>query len=177
MKSYMDFESMLFSLDKEDNFFISFYATPYYRKYSYKGELVMIVTFDVPFKAPRVIREESQKEPKVIGEKKGRVCTGLSVDDNGRVFLVAATKEQKKSERFFLVSDGPGTMRRVSDNKISENTYWFRLLVFNPAGKIIAARQLDVFCDRIYVHGNSLFVIDTYIGMKIYEYKISFDEL
>lgn len=175
VKSRLDFEGIFFALDKADNFYISYYATPYYRKYSYKGELVMIVTFDVPFDAPRVSREGSQGEPKITGEKKGRVCTGLSVDDQGRVFLVAATREQKKSERFFLVSDGPGAMRRVPKDIASENTDWFRLLVFSPAGKVVAAQKLNVFCDGIYVHGNSLFIIDTYIGMKVYEYKISFD--
>lgn len=174
IKSRLDFEGIFCVSDKADNFFISYYATPYYRKYSYKGELVMIVTFDVPFEAPRVSREESQNEPKITGQKKGRVCTGLSADDKGRVFLVAATREQKKSERFFLVSDGPGAMRRVPKDIASENTDWFRLLVFSPAGKIVATQKLNVFCDGIYVHGNSLFIIDTYMGMKIYEYRISF---
>ncbi|MCP5108136.1 MAG: 6-bladed beta-propeller, partial [bacterium] len=112
-KSLRDRESHFLSLDNNDNFFISYYATPYYRKYSYDGKPVQIVTYEVPFKAPGVNLNESQNEPKITGQKKGRVCSGLSVDELGRVFLVAATRPQKKSERFFLVSDGPGTMRRA----------------------------------------------------------------
>ncbi len=174
-KSILNFEGIFFTLDKNDNFFISYYATPYYRKYSYDGKPVMIVTYEVPFESPGVYIENPQDEPIIKGKKKGRVCTGLSIDNQGRVFLVATTRQQKKSERFFLVSDGPGTIRRWPKNAATENTDWFRLLVFNPKGKVIAAKKLNVFCDRIYVHEHSLFIIDTYMGMKVYEYKISFD--
>jgi hypothetical protein len=174
-KSRSSFEGLFFALDKKDDFFISYYATPYYRKYTYGGKPAMIVTYQVPFEAPGVYMQNSQAEPVIKGEKKGRVCSGLSIDEQGRVFLVAATRRQKKSERFFLVSDGPGTMRKWPKNAVSENTDWFRLLVFNPNGKVIAAKKLNVFCDNIYVHEHSLFIIDTYMGMKIYEYKISFD--
>lgn len=66
-------------------------------------------------------------------------------------------------------------MRRYPKGPLPEKIDRFRLLVFSPAGKIIAARKLDVFCDSIYVYGTSLFIIDTYMGMKIFEYKMSFD--
>ena len=174
-KSILNFEGILFALDKKDNFFISYYANPYYRKYSYEGKPIMIVTYEVPFESPSVYIKNPQDDPIIKGKKKERVCTGLSIDNHGRVFLVATTRHQKKSERFFLISDGPGTIRRCPKNVASENTDWFRLLVFNPRGKVIAAKKLNVFCDRIYVHENTLFIIDTYMGMNIYEYKISFD--
>jgi hypothetical protein len=175
-KSISSFESLLFALDENDNFYISYYATPYYRKYTYDGKPAMIVTYQVPFEAPGVCVENPQEEPIIKGQKKGKVCTGLSIDHRGRVFLVTTTRRQKKSERFFLVSDGPGMMRKCPKDAVSENTDWFRLLVFDPGGKVIAAKKLNVFCDKIYVYEDSLFIIDTYMGMKIYEYKISFDE-
>ena len=174
-KSILNFEVLFFVLDNNDNFFISYYATPYYRKYNYDGKSEMIVTYQVPFETPVVYMEKPREEPVIKGTKKGRVCSGLSIDDRGRIFLVAATREQKKSERFFLVSDGPGTMRKWPKEAVTEKTDWFRLLVFDPGGKVIAAKKLDVFCDCIYVHEDSLFIIDTYMGMKIYEYKINFD--
>jgi hypothetical protein len=174
-KSIRNFEGLFFVLDKDDNFFISFYATPYYRKYNYHGKSEIVVTYEVPFEAPVVYMEKLQDEPMIKGEKKGRVCSGLSIDNRGRVFLVTATRKQKKSEKFFLVSDGPGMIRKWPKDAVSENTDWFRLLVFDPDGKVIAAKRLDVFCDSLYVHENSLFIIDTYMGMKIYEYKINFD--
>ncbi|MCP4213395.1 MAG: hypothetical protein GY765_02010, partial [bacterium] len=48
--------------------------------------------------------------------------------------------------------------------------------VFSPEGKVIASKQLNVFCDKIYVHGDQLFIVDTYMGMKIHQYKMSFTD-
>ena len=172
-KSLANSESIYFAPDKNDNFFVSFYATPFYEKYSYKGESLMVVTYEVPFKSPIVNFDNSMKKIQVKGERKERISAGISVDKMGRVYLIAVSRSLKKKERFFLVSDGDGAIRRYPKNIESENTDRFRLLVFNDSGKIIAAKKLDVFCDNIYVHDNILFIVDTYMGMKIYEYKIS----
>ncbi|MES0447357.1 MAG: hypothetical protein ABUJ92_12505 [Desulfobacterales bacterium] len=52
-----------------------------------------------------------------------------------------------------------------------EKTDLFRLLVFDFNGNIIASKILPVYCDQLYVHGNRLFIIDTYRLMKIYEHR------
>jgi hypothetical protein len=173
-KRLTNFESIYFAPDKNDNFFVSFYATPFYEKYSYEGESLMIVTYEVPFKSPIVNFDDSMKKIQVKGERKGRISAGISVDKMGRVYLIVVSRPLKKKERFFLVSDGDGALRRYPKNIESENTDRFRLLVFNDSGKIIAAQKLAVFCDNIYVQDNTLFIVDTYMGMKIYEYNLSF---
>jgi hypothetical protein len=71
-------------------------------------------------------------------------------------------------------SKSGGEIRFTRPEFDSEKTDLLRLLVFNSTGKVIASADLDVNCDRIYTHGNRLFIIDSFKAMKIYEYKISF---
>lgn len=173
-KSKVNTEGIFFTIDQNDSFYVSFCATPCYIKYSYDGNPGLIVTFDMPFKTPYVELSESKKNIKVTGEHNERVSSGIAIDRTGKFYLAASTRPMKKKENFFLVSDGNGTMRRYPKGPYPDSTDRFRLLVFSPAGKIIAAGKLNVFCDAIYVHEKSLFILDTYMGMKIYEYRVSF---
>jgi DNA-binding beta-propeller fold protein YncE len=172
-RSLIDFESIFFTLDKDDNFFIAHFATPLYCKYSNNDKLIMLVTYEMPSKSPAVVLSKSQNEPLIKGEKTSMISAGISVDHEGLVYIVIATRQKYKKEKFYLVGS-PGNIRRFPKNIESEKTDRFRLLVFNPAGKVIAAKHLSVFCDRIYVQEDTLFIIDSYMGMKIYEFKISF---
>jgi len=163
-------ESIYFTFDKKHNIFISYYATPYYQKYSCDGKLLMTVKYKMPFKAPIVSFDNSTKKLSIKGEQKDKVCLGISVDRQGRVYLVVTTRHVKKREKFFLVGN-----QRFPRNIESDNTDMYRLLVFNHSGKVIASKKLTVFCDNVYVYKNHLFIIDTYMGMKIYEYSLSFN--
>jgi DNA-binding beta-propeller fold protein YncE len=167
-------ESTFLTMDKNDNIYISYYGTPVYWKYAYTGEPLLIVTFDMPHGMTRLQDNKSKNEFTVTGKIKTNASTGISIDKKGNVYLVTTTRPMKDNEKFFLVRNRHGVLRVAGKKDDSDNTDRFRLLVFNPAGKVIAAKQLSVFCDRIYVHEDTLFVIDTYMGMKIYEYKISF---
>jgi len=163
-------ESIYFTFDKNHNIFISYYATPYYQKYSCDGKLLMTVKYEMPFKVPIVSFDNSTKKLNIKGKQKDKVCPGISVDRQGRVYLVVKTRHVKKREKFFLVGN-----QRFPRNIESDNTDMYRLLVFNRSGKVIASKKLTVFCDNIYVYKDHLFIIDTYVGMKIYEYSLSFN--
>lgn len=163
-------ESIFFALGSDDSIFILYYATPYFRKYSSKGDSLMIVTFDISPDIPAIKWDGTSGSPADPGKYSTQISAGLALDHQERIYIVAATRPKKKSERFFLTSEG-----RFPKKIESENTDRFRLLVFNSSGKIIAAKKMDVFCDNIYVHGDRLFIIDTYMGQVIYEYKVSFN--
>ncbi|NIM11492.1 MAG: 6-bladed beta-propeller [Candidatus Aminicenantes bacterium] len=166
-------ESTFFTMDKNDNIYISYYGTPVYWKYAYTGEPLQIVIFEMPMMT-RLHENKSKREFTVTGKFKTNASSGISIDQQERVYLVTTTRPVKKEERFYIVRGASGTLRVTGKKNNSDNTDRFRLLVFNPSGKVIASKQLNVFCDNIYVHDDTLFVIDTYMGMKIYEYKISF---
>lgn len=168
-RSHLNRESIFFAMDKKDNIYISYYGTPVYWKYAYTGEPMLIVTFDMSFEMTRLQESQFKDEYIVKGKMTSNASAGISIDQQGRVYLVTTTRPPNNKEKFYLV----GT-RRYPEKIESDNTDRFRLLVFSPSGKVMAAKQLNVFCDRIYVHEDTLFIIDRYMGMKIYEYKISF---
>lgn len=171
-KSLSDTESVYFRLDEHDNMIVAYYYTPFYWIYAPDGSLKKIVSFDMPNK--KVFPEPGKSNKyKLVDKMKSNASSGLSVDKKNRVYLVTTTRPAKKDERFFLVGSH-GSMKRFPKNIAYEKTDRYRLLVFNNSGNIIAAKKLNVFCDKIYVHDDTLFIIDSYMGMKIYEYKIKF---
>jgi len=62
------------------------------------------------------------------------------------------------------------------DFDVVENIDVYRLLVFNPEGKVIAETPLTVICNGIYVHGNRIFIIDGSLNQRILEYEMSFEK-
>jgi len=173
-KPITQFGSIIFDCDKNGNIIISYPAVPLYQKYSYQGKSLLIVSYEVPFKAPKVGINDSKEEPIVIGERK-HVSSSISVDREDRIFLITTTREMRENEKYFLVNDSPGDIRIAPKRDYPEKTDRFRLMVFDKTGKITAAKKLDVVCDKIYVKKNRFFIINTYLGMKIYEYKMSFN--
>ncbi len=136
----------------------------------------MNVIFEMPFKAPHVSFNNFNNKINITGKRKERVSAGLSVDDQGRIYLVVTTRPKSELEKkTFYVYEGSSLKTILPKNFNEESTDRFCLLIFNKSGKIIAFKKLSVFCDNIYVNNNHLFIIDSYIDMKIYEYRISFD--
>jgi len=168
-KMISESEGIFFTIDNNDNIFISFYATPYFQKFSPSGESLMIVTYDTLLKGPRVTIDKLGS-PRIDKKGKFNINSGIAVDNEGRIYIISAERLPNEKEKFFVVG-----AKRFPQKFETDKTNRFRLLVFNASGKIIAAKRLSVFCDKIYIHKNDLFIIDAYIGMKIYEYKVSFN--
>lgn len=164
VKNIEELEGFNLAIDKSDNFYIAYTSTPQIEKYSYKGDLESVIKLETPFK-------NNQLNP---------FSAGLSIDDYGRIYLVVATRVETEKERRSLTivrvsKKGWVSLVRPPLYIDSEETDLYKLIVFDCSGKLIASKQLRVFCSGIYVHNDRLFIIDTLIGMKIYEYKISFD--
>ncbi len=171
-RPFSQFGTILFDCDKNGNIIISYRGVPLYQKYSYQGKSLLIVSYEMPFKAPKVGLNDYKEEPIIKGERK-HVSSGISLGEEGRVFLVTTTREIRENEKYFLVSDSPADIRIWPKRDYPEKSDRFRLMVFDKTGKITAAKKLDVVCDNMYVYKNRLFIINTYLGMKIYEYKMS----
>ena len=178
-KALAQSESVLFTIDRFDFIYTVFSATPYLLKYSYNGELLMFMTYEMPYETPIASWDYFKRIINIKGKAIERASYSLSVDDPGRIFIVSQKRRKTKKESN---SSGLNTVKRRSGGEVlikrpvvaTEKTDLLRLLVFNSNGKIIAAIDLDVYCDHIYTHGNRLFIIDSFKAMKIYEYKISF---
>lgn len=69
-------------------------------KYSYEGNPELFVTFDLPFKTPKVDLDESKENIKVSGEKKDSLSSGTATDQDGNFYLVSVTRPMKKKRDF-----------------------------------------------------------------------------
>jgi hypothetical protein len=172
-------ESVLFTIDRFDYIYTAFSTTPYLLKYSYNGDLLMFMTYEMPYETPIASWDNVRGIINIKGKVNDRASYSLSVDDPGRIFIVSQKRLKTKKE---FNSSGLSTVKRRDGGEVlikrtvveTEKTDLFRLLVFNSTGKVIAALDLDVYCDNIYTHADRLFIIDSLKAMKIYEYKISF---
>lgn len=167
-----------FSLDKQGNLCLGFTSRTILEKYSKNGELIWMDSYELPFKVPEVkIRRTSQG----ISTEAEIVTAGITVDDQERIYLATLTRKKSEEERkvggeiAMMSSDGSYSQRTVPHTIESFNTDLYQLLVFDKSGKIVASQNLDVFCNKIKVHKDRLFVIDSYVAAKIYEYEISFE--
>lgn len=172
-------ESVIFTIDGFDFLYTVFSATPYLLKYSYTGELLMFMTYEMPYETPIASWDNVKRIININGKAIERASYALSVDDHGRIFIVSPKRHKTKNE---LNSSSLSSIKRRDGGEVlikrpvieSEKPDFLRLLVFNSTGKVIASSDLDVYCDRIYTHDDRLFIIDSFKAMKIYEYTISF---
>ncbi len=165
-------EELLIAIDKQAKVYFAYYATPFFQSISSKGEVLLSVTYEVPFPSDRVEMRQNSITLLSAGEKRSNVCSAIAVDDrNGDVFLVATTRPMNQNEIVWLVGDKEGNRRTVKSKDYPGSTDRFRLLVFNREGRVVAAKRLSVFCDSIYLYNERLFIIDSYREKKIYEYR------
>ncbi len=167
-----------FCLDNADNLCVAYILRPLLEKYSKAGERIWQASYELPFKTP---------DPKIKSTARGTssdavtVSAGLATDYQGRIYMAALTREKLEEEKkvgvrmTVLSVEGNLSRRTLPHDVDSSSTDLYQLLVFDSSGRIIASNKLDVFCDKIKVHGDRLFVIDSYVAAKIYEYKISFE--
>lgn len=162
-------ESISYLLDDKGDIFMLYGRFPIYQKLSGNGQLLATVTYEVPYETFKINLSPNGVIPQVSrgnAKIKQGPSSDFTVDRQGRIFLVANDRLLAQKEIYYIT--GPGER---SSNDFPEKTDLQRLLIFDSKGKVIAAKRLSVFCDRIYVHDDRLFIIDQYRLMMIYEYK------
>ncbi len=151
---------------------IAFYATPLIQKYNKDGLLLSNLVYEMPYKTARVIYDKNSHKIKVTGRKKA-LCYGMDADQEGNIFLITTKRPRnKKEQKVFYISDGGGIKAVFPKDFDPEKSDRFRLIVFNKAGKVIAVKDLDIVCSNLFIHHNRLFIINTFLSKKIYEYLI-----
>lgn len=164
-----------FCLDSQDNLCISYISRTLLEKYSIAGNMIWQSLYEANFKVPEIKMKGSNIESKMV-------AAGLSVDDEGRIYLATLSREKTEEERkvgmqtAVMGRNGSYAQRTMPHDIESPTTDLYQILVFDSSGKIMASRKLDVFCNKIKVRDDRLFVIDSYVAAKIYEYKITFDD-
>lgn len=165
-----------FSLDDTDCIYAASICSPHFQKYSASAELQMEVRYDVPYEVPKV---EEVRTFQGIYVQSEVVCKGIALDGQGRVYLLTLARLKNEEERKIGVitslSSRNGNISQKSTSKAnleSDKTDLYQILVFSNTGKIIGSKKIDFYANRIKIFNSKLFLIDSYINMKIYEYKI-----
>ncbi|NIR10113.1 MAG: 6-bladed beta-propeller [Candidatus Aminicenantes bacterium] len=171
-------ESVVFAIGENDDIYTAYYSTPYLLVFNYTGNIKMLITYETPFEPKKVRLDKSRKNIEIEGNKYVPSALSLALDSRGRIYIAGKKRHPTKKEASYFQSTGirrPGSgISRIVPAVENVNTDLYRIIIFDPSGKVIAAAQLNVFLDKIYIHGDRLFIIDTFKGMKIYEYKIDF---
>lgn len=171
-----------FDIDKDGNFYLSFFFQNRIEKYSSDGKLL--------WKADRILNysTEIQKKGKmersgggvsILAPQMNRSSNGIAVDEKGRVWVVSLSRQLKKDE---MVYTSTGVMRddsaitrvrkKIEGNTDLQVTDAYKLEIFAPDGVLLGEIPLSRFVDGIRIHKDNLFLLDKERGAKYYRYKI-----
>ena len=165
--------SFSFVLDEEDNLYAAANYRPLLQIYSSAGELNLESTYEVLFEVPEI----KMIDAKVVEAEK--VTIGMDTDGQGRMFVLALTRLETSDERMIGVTwglmtrDGKSTSGKFKFDVDPTSTDLYQILVFDNSGKIVASKKLNIYANNIRIHEDRLFLIDTHVNMKIYEYRFS----
>ena len=142
------------------------------------GELQLESTYEVPFEVPQIeslITSQGLNLPDAI-------IKGMDIDNKGSFYLLALSRIQNFEERKVGIKlagmSGDGKSRWTKKMKFDvdpSGTDLYQILVFNELGKVIAAKRLNIYADKIRIHEDRLFLIDTHINMRILEYRFTIE--
>jgi hypothetical protein len=151
-----------FALDDVQNSYAGYFTRSHLEKYAPSGKLMQSIYFELPIKY----------------EAKKRTLYDLEFSDGYFYVLVL---NRHLTEKEILIGSTMGTFRGgVSENTHyfmnhgveSEDTDLYRLLVFDQWGRLVSSNLLTKYVEKITVHQNTLYLVDSFVGMKIYEYAI-----
>lgn len=126
-------------------------------------------------------------ELKFVGGRGGgttgseQVAIGMDTDGRGRMFILALTRLKNSDERMVSVTwammtrDGKTTSGKMKFDVDPTSTDLYQILVFDNSGKIIASKKLNIYTNHIRIYKDRLFLIDTHVNMRIYEYRFTVD--
>ncbi len=166
------------SSDAKGNFYLAFEYEPLIQIFSPAGEILKELSYEIPFEVPEVKSIGRLGKEYVEYE---HVCDGMDIDSKGKIFLLARSRlktiEEKKVGVTIGIMSRPG---ELSSSKLkydinSIGTDLYQILVFDNSGQIVASKKLNMLADNIRIYKDRLFLIDTHVNMKIYEYKIKVD--
>ena len=156
-------------------YYITYKYSQMIQLFKENGDIIECIFYDTPINSLRLSWKQNRKNFDIIErEKEYSECVDIDIDENGLIFIVISTRLPKRNERVSMVfyPGGDITYSPASKN-YPEKTDIYQLMVFGRDGKIMATKQLDIYCQGITIHQNRIFLIDKTFFQKIYEYQYS----
>ena len=154
-------EGIAFAGDPDENLYAGYATRGHIEKYAPTGELLQSVHFTLAHSA----------------NNEGTLHD-LAYSD-GYVYALVQNRPRKPAERHLgsvmgsFGAGGPTNTRYYTNPDLkSDTTDLYRLLIFDQWGRLVSSNVLNVYASKIRVHHQRLYIIDSFVGMKIYEYAI-----
>ncbi|MFC1563848.1 NHL repeat-containing protein [candidate division KSB1 bacterium] len=160
--------------DKLDNIYITMVYQNRVEKYSSDG--VLLFTADRPLNYEVSIPKSNVSGGNIgFMEDLHYVSRGIGIDSSNRLWVLTHDRQEREEEHLDISYLSAGTMMRtdVKGNTGLTETDMFVLEVFTDEGIYLGKIGLNHFCDSMRVINDRIFIIDTFRGMCIYEYKIT----
>lgn len=159
-------------------YYVTYNYSQMIQQFKKNGKLEKCIFYDTPINKLKLSWDSKRNNYNIVEKKKFySECIDSEIDDRGRFFIVVSTRLPKKNEGKSMLLYPNGTIVYLPRSKdYPEKTDMYRLMVFGADGKILAAKQLDVFCDEIYINKDRIFLIDKTFAQVIYEFKYEINQ-
>ncbi len=170
-----------FTVDNNNNIYVSYTFLNKIEKYSPDGKLLMKIDRPLNFKV-KIEKTEVKRDGNSVsvrGGDKNYITKAIDVDDKGRIWNITYRRQEKKDEKIsrsmsISSSDDGGTqVSRSIDGDIElRETDLFEIEIFDTEGILLYKFPIDHFVDGIRIFGDTIYLIDSYRGNQFYKYQI-----
>ena len=164
----------LFDVDQNDNIYVSFVNQNRLEKYSPDGHLLWKADRSLNY-GTGIIEKGRIESHGISGPKMNTVSGGVTADEKSRAWVLTLNRQIKKEEQVMtiMVAGAGGAAKvKTEGNRDLQKTDMNKLEIFGPDGVLLGEVPLEQFVDYIRIMKDSLFLIDSARGAKIYQYKI-----
>jgi DNA-binding beta-propeller fold protein YncE len=163
-----------FEAGKDGSIYVSFVFQNRIEKYNSKGELLWRVRRPLSY-----IVGYQEGKPKTTGSMtettvaRNNPCSeGIAVDAKGRAWVLTLNRQLKGSEALMVATFMTGKRLVTKGDTSLRFTDAYKIEVFGSNGDLVDTIPLTHFADSINIFGDTLFLIDKYRGMQVYQYQI-----
>ena len=171
-------DELFYTVDRNENIYVTLKATPIIRKFDKNGKFLYDIFYKTPYQTfHKIVKETKKNKLKLQISKSIMIVHGFTTDNNGNLFIIVKNKLMTPNMKkiYSLVMIGRGqTKKGFKFTDDLDTKGFFKLIVFNNKGELIASELLDVFCDQISISENNIYLLDTYYKTQIFKYKITF---
>lgn len=163
---------IVYDVDNDDNFYISFTRQNRIEKYSHDGILLLridrILNYDTKVLDKGFVKR-SGGGVTVSAPTMNQVSEGIAVDGKGRIWVITLNRQLRPEERSQIVSVG-GTTKRIQTAEYKKMDI-YKLEIFDNDGFLLGNMLLNHIAHKIRIQKGYLFIFDLE-NAQIFQYKI-----
>jgi len=160
-------------LDTEENICLSFQFQNRIEKYSSDGKLLWQADRTLNYGTDVIDKgyiRRTERGTTIQGPRMNEVSKGISVDGQGRIWVITLNRQMSLEEMGYEVSASGGGVKRIKEPRI-EKMDIYKLEIYSPEGILLGEIPLNQLAYRIRIFGDMLFISD-FNNARYCQYKI-----